>query len=47
VTGTIKVVYKEEGVAAFWKGIPAAWLRESSYTALRLGLYSPIKAAMG
>ena len=37
--GTIKTVAAEEGIAAFWKGIPAAWLREGSYTSLRLGLY--------
>jgi hypothetical protein len=43
----VSVVAKEEGVTAFWKGIPAAWLREASYTSLRLGLYSPIKTAMG
>lgn len=44
--GTIKVVAAEEGVLAFWKGINAAWLRESSYTSLRLGLYEPIKVFM-
>lgn len=47
ISGTIKVIAKEEGVAAFWKGIGAAWLREASYTSLRLGLYDPIKHAMG
>lgn len=45
--GTVRVIAKEEGVAAFWKGIGAAWMREASYTSLRLGLYSPIKQAMG
>merc|ERR1711871_344169 len=45
--GTISVVAKEEGITAFWKGIPAAWLREASYTSLRLGLYEPIKTVMG
>lgn len=45
--GSVSVIAKEEGVAAFWKGINAAWLRESSYTSLRLGLYSPIKEIMG
>lgn len=30
---------------AFWKGIGAAWMREASYTSLRLGLYGPIKHA--
>ena len=41
------MIAAEEGVGAFWKGINAAWLRESSYTSLRLGLYAPIKDVMG
>jgi hypothetical protein len=45
--GTIKVIAAEEGVTAFWKGIGAAWMREASYTSLRLGLYAPIKSVMG
>lgn len=47
VTGTLRVIAAEEGVGAFWKGIGAAWMREASYTSLRLGLYGPIKTAMG
>ena len=47
VGGTIKLVLKEEGVSSFWKGIGAAWMREASYTSLRLGLYDPIKKVMG
>lgn len=47
IGGTVSVIAKEEGIAAFWKGIGAAWLREASYTSLRLGLYGPIKQAMG
>eukprot|EP01039_Chlorochromonas_danica_P004065 gene4064-4446_t len=47
ISGTVKVIAKEEGIAAFWKGIGAAWLREASYTSLRLGLYAPIKHAFG
>lgn len=47
VGGSIRVIAAEEGVAAFWKGIGAAWMREASYTSLRLGLYGPIKTAMG
>jgi len=47
IGGTVKVIASEEGIAAFWKGITAAWLREASYTSLRLGLYGPIKKAMG
>jgi hypothetical protein len=46
IGGSVKVIAAEEGVAAFWKGIGAAWMREASYTSLRLGLYSPIKHAM-
>jgi hypothetical protein len=47
INGTITTIFKEEGLNAFWKGIGAAWLREASYTSLRLGLYDPIKKAMG
>ena len=47
IGGTVKTIFKEEGVPAFWKGIKAAWLREASYTSLRLGLYGPIKKVMG
>jgi len=47
ISGTVAVISQEEGVTAFWKGIGAAWLREASYTSLRLGLYGPIKHAMG
>jgi len=36
-----------EGPFAFYKGIGPAWLREASYTSLRLGLYEPIKEIMG
>ena len=41
------MILKEEGAAAFWNGISAAWLREASYTSLRLGMYAPIKQVMG
>jgi hypothetical protein len=47
IGGSIRVIVKEEGVGSFWKGIPAAWLREASYTSLRIGLYDPIKKVMG
>ena len=47
INGTIKTIFREEGLRAFWKGIDAAWLREASYTSLRLGLYDPIKNIMG
>lgn len=44
--GTIKILAKEEGYGAFYQGIGAAWLREASYTSLRLGLYTPIKSML-
>ena len=47
VSGVIRVVLADEGAGAFYKGIGAAWMREASYTSLRLGLYEPIKNAMG
>jgi hypothetical protein len=45
--GTISKVAGEEGVMALWKGVNAAWLREASYTSLRIGLYEPVKVAFG
>ena len=38
---------KSEGVTALWKGIQAAWLREASYTTVKLGGYGPIRNAIG
>jgi D-mannonate dehydratase len=35
----IKIISQEGGMTAFYKGIQAAWLRESVYTSLRLGAY--------
>jgi hypothetical protein len=45
--GTTAKVVSEEGFFALWKGVNAAWLREASYTSLRLGLYEPVKIAFG
>jgi len=47
IFGSIKIIVKEEGPLAFWKGIKAAWLREASYTSIRLGLYEPAKELFG
>jgi hypothetical protein len=42
------LVAKEEGVKkGMFKGIEGAWMRESVYSTLRLGLYEPIKREMG
>ncbi|KAL3902312.1 MAG: hypothetical protein SGILL_010868, partial [Bacillariaceae sp.] len=45
--GTVKKIVSDEGTAALWKGVNAAWLREASYTSLRLGLYEPVKVLFG
>ncbi|CAB9500816.1 Probable mitochondrial 2-oxoglutarate/malate carrier protein [Seminavis robusta] len=45
--GTISKITSNEGVMALWKGVNAAWLREASYTSLRLGLYEPVKVLVG
>lgn len=45
--GTVSKITGEEGVYALWKGVNAAWLREASYTSLRLGLYEPAKVLFG
>ena len=42
----IKHMIKNEGVGSFWKGIQAAWLREASYTSVKLGGYLPIRNAI-
>jgi len=47
VSGVIKVILADEGAAAFYKGIGAAWMREASYTSLRIGLYEPAKGLVG
>ena len=47
VGDVIKTVSSEEGASAFYKGIGAAWMREASYTSLRLGLYEPMKSVTG
>lgn len=47
ISGTFKKIVSSEGPTALWKGVNAAWLRESSYTSLRLGLYEPMKVLFG
>ena len=43
----IKTIIADEGAGAFYKGINAAYMREASYTSLRLGLYEPLKSVTG
>lgn len=46
VTGLATIV-REEGVQGLYKGLKPALLREASYSALRMGLYEPIKEVLG
>jgi hypothetical protein len=47
VMQTCSSTMRNEGLAAFWKGIPWAYCREGSYTAIRLGAYAPVRDAIG
>ena len=38
---------KNEGPRAVYRGISASFMRESSYSTLRLGLYEPFKELVG
>lgn len=38
---------KAEGPPGFYRGIQAAWLREVTYTSMKLGLYGPMKDVFG
>lgn len=44
---SIRQFLKTEGPAAAYKGIQAAWLREGSYTSVKLGGYGPIRKLLG
>eukprot|EP00980_Cylindrotheca_fusiformis_P011093 scaffold2553_cov138-Cylindrotheca_fusiformis.AAC.1 len=44
---TCSLTMRNEGITAFWKGIPWAYCREGSYTAIRLGAYAPVRDAIG
>ena len=41
------LVLRNEGIRGLYKGITASWMREGSYSAIRLGLYEPFKAVLG
>jgi hypothetical protein len=38
---------RQEGVAALWKGIQPAWIREAMYASIKIGGYAPIRDAIG
>jgi len=40
---TAKTILKEESITGFFKGAIASILRECTYSALRMGLYEPVK----
>eukprot|EP00040_Diaphanoeca_grandis_P001024 m.17296 g.17296 ORF g.17296 m.17296 type:complete len:314 (-) comp11425_c0_seq1:65-1006(-) len=41
------IIVREEGILGLYKGLSPALLREGSYSALRMGLYEPIKELLG
>ena len=41
------IIVREEGIGGLYKGLAPALLREGSYSALRMGLYEPIKELLG
>ncbi|KAL3915783.1 MAG: hypothetical protein SGILL_005482 [Bacillariaceae sp.] len=47
VVQTCTSTMRNEGLTAFWKGLPWAYCREGSYTAIRLGAYAPVRDAIG
>ena len=47
VGATAGALMKNEGFLSFWKGIRAAWGRESFYASIKVGGYGPIRDAMG
>ena len=44
---SLKTFLRNEGALAMYKGIQAAWIREASYTSIKLGGYGPIRKMLG
>ncbi|CAK0891143.1 unnamed protein product [Prorocentrum cordatum] len=40
-------ILHEEGAAGFYRGLSASLLREMSYSGIRMGMYEPVKEALG
>ena len=47
VRPTVSNLLKTEGFTSLWKGIQAAWGRESFYASIKVGGYGPIRDALG
>ena len=47
IAPTVKEIVNNEGIAAFWKGLPFAYGRELSYTSIKLGAYAPVRDYLG
>lgn len=47
IGSTCSALLSNEGVTAFWKGLPFAYGRELSYTSIKLGAYAPVRDAIG
>jgi hypothetical protein len=47
VGSTLSGILKTEGALSLWKGIQAAWGRESFYASIKVGGYGPIRDALG
>jgi hypothetical protein len=43
---TARGLVETEGYAAFFKGIQVAWIREGTYTAIKMGAYAPVRDAL-
>ena len=49
MTKTFELIVREEGLGkrGIYKGLSGTFLREGSYSGMRLGFYEPIKRALG
>jgi hypothetical protein len=47
VFSTASALVRSEGYASLFKGINSAWVREGTYTAIKMGAYAPLRDAMG
>lgn len=43
----LRTLIEQEGIGSLWKGIMSAYLREATYTSIKLGGYGPLKRVFG